>query len=1717
MRRSLLTTSMFLAILSCDFIASPTTAADGNRLTYLDDTWNPYYVGRTFPKLTTPMWVGEEGVECVVVLAIDDMRGHEKWETFLRPILNRLKKIDGRAPVSIMTCQIDPNDPHLQTWLKEGLSLETHTFDHPCPLFKIGDVTKVKETYDRCVDLLASVPNSKPVAFRVPCCDSLNTPTPRFYANVFNQTTPKGNFLELDSSVFNLFTPADPELPREVFKGSEGGDRFRKYLPADRTFVNTIENYPYPYVLGRLCWEFPCVTPSDWSAQHLHKPNNPITVADWKAALDCCVAKQGTFNLVFHPHGWIKAEQVIDLIDHAVEKHGKKVKFLTFRECRERLTKNLLGGVPLRDPKTGNDNGVRLLDLNNDGYLDVVIGNKDASETRLWSPEKKAWVDPDCGFPHWASVGQFGIIDGQVCFLAKTSSLPTIGPEWRGINHDLYPVGWRFDGKQWCEDRALFSGLNSHIITWSKGKNRGVRLRDLDGDGTCELIDGNEIFRWYAKWRGWGKVPFTVPKEGAFPHFADGDTGLRFVDIDEDGHFDIVFSNEEAYGVYLWESMEKGWSRKVLAGKAGEPAALPLISRKRTDNGFWVHSRSLWWANEDTPLLKDHVDRRSFNELLANTEPTAKSPEESLRMLQPRPGFKAELVAAEPLVQSPIAMAWGPDGKLWVVEMGDYPLGVDGKGKPGGKVKFLESTKGDGRYDKVTVFLDNLPFPTGVLPWRKGVLVTCAPDIFYAEDTDGDGNADKKEVLFTGFVEGNQQHRVNTLAWGLDNWIYVANGDSGGRVKSLKTGKEVNISGRDLRIRPDTGEIEAATGQTQYGRSRDDWGNWFGGNNSNPVWHFALEDHYLRRNPHVAPPDPRVPISMMPGAAPVFPVSRTLPRFNDPQAANHFTSACSPIIYRDELFGPDFAGNVFISEPVHNLVHREIVKPNGTTFTSRRADDEQKSEFLASRDNWCRPTMIRVGPDGALWVADMYRYVIEHPQWIPPDWQRKLDLRAGHDMGRIYRVYPEDGKPREIPRLDKLDTVRLVAVLDSPSGWQRDTAHMMLLWKADKNAVPALEKLAAEAKRPVARLHALCVLDGLNALPPALLVKALQDEHPGVRRHAVRLCEGRFDKSPELGEALLKRLDDSDAMARMQLAYTLGEWDDAGAGTALGRLAARAGGDRFLTAAALSSVNAKNLESVLLAALAEGKNVPPPAGLVENLLRIASVLRQPKAVVALLNAVGTPEGGKFAPWQFTALAGLLDALDARGSSLARLGEDGGADVQNALKRLDAVFAVARSLVADEKASPEERARAAVILGRGPSEQMEDLKSLTGLLAPQHAAELQQAAAAALGRSRDVQVPELLLRGWKSYSPSLRAQVLDALLTREVGTKAVLDALEKKAVLPSEIDAVRAQRLLQHRTNAVRERAAKLLAESLNPDRQKVIDSYNSVLTLTGDAARGKELFVKHCSACHQFAGVGNAVGPDLASLGDKSNQSLLIAVLDPNRAVEARYQEYRADLKDGRSLNGVLTAETSTSVTLAGADGKLQVLLRQDIESLNSNGRSAMPEGLEKQLAAQDLADVFAHLRAASPPPKPKQFDGNKPEVVKAGSDGSLKLLPANAEIYGPSVVLEKQYGNLGYWSSAEDHADWEADVPKAGKYAVWLDWACDNGSAGNRFQLQTAMGKLTGVVAGTGNWDTYKQAKVGEVELKAGRQRFVFRSEGRIAAGAAMIDLRGIRLAPVE
>lgn len=1115
-------------------------------------------------------------------------------------------------------------------------------------------------------------------------------------------------------------------------------------------------------------------------------------------------------------------------------------------------------------------------------------------------------------------------------------------------------------------------------------------------------------------------------------------------------------------------------------------------------------------------LMLSATVRGQSSEPKKNVEPKPLSPEMSLAAMQPRPGFTVELMAAEPLVQDPIAFAFGPDGKLWVVEMGDYPLGVDGKGKPGGRIKFLEKASRerkrpveDGPYTKSTVFLDNLGYPSGVMPWGKGVIVTCAPDIFYAEDTDGDGKADKKVVLYTGFVEGNQQHRVNGLTGGLDNWVYGANGDSGGTIKSLKSGQTVNISGRDFRIKPDLGLIDAQTGQTQFGRCRDDWGNWFGCNNSNPMFHFVLEDHYLRRNPHLAAPPARIDVSIRPGASRVYPISRTLPRFNNPQSANHFTSACSVTIYRDDLFGPEYANNSFVCEPVHNLIHREIMTPKGVTFTSRRAADEQTSEFLASKDSWFRPTMVQTGPDGALWVADMYRQVIEHPEWIPKDWQKKLDLRAGHDKGRIYRIYPVGKKPRAIPRLDKLNTAGLVAALDSPNGWQRDMAQQMLVRKKDKSAVWLLEYFAQEEKRPQTRLQALCALEGMNAVRLRFLRGLTKDDHPAVRKQVARigipLCKPDDDLVKEL-------FNDNDWQVWMQVIYSLGELNDPQVGELLGKSVLIY--DPYIFTAAMNSVNKKNIGAMIKEVM-KPREQPPPSFVFEKLLIMANALEYREGMATMLSGVATPQDGQYSSRQFAVLAGLLNALDRRNTSLARLQKER-PEMKKAFADLVGLYTAARKLVADiqpGKAASLDQTTAIALLGRGLDRHVEDTEALVGLLSPRMADNVQSAAAASLGSLKDRQIAAVLLRGWQGYAPKLRGEVLDILLSRPEWTATTLEAVTTGKVLAVDFDAARRQRLVQHKDSDIRKLASEIFRESSNPDRRKVVASYLKQIRENGDPARGAKVFAKSCAACHQLGGIGQQVGPDLASVPDKSTAALLNAIFDPNQAVEARYVGYVAVTRNGLSLNGLLAAETGTSITLVAADGKKHVILRSDLEELASTGKSAMPEGLEKDVSPAEMTDLLAFIRRSVPAAK-RKVPGNQPEVITPAKDGSLLLKASNCEIYGKTLVLEKQYGNLGYWSSPDDHAVWTVDVPKAGRYAVSFDYACDNGTAGNTFILLAGTEKLTGKVAGTGTWDDYKTARVGEISLAAGRQQVILRAAGSIRG--AMIDLKMLLLKAV-
>lgn len=589
----------------------------------------------------------------------------------------------------------------------------------------------------------------------------------------------------------------------------------------------------------------------------------------------------------------------------------------------------------------------------------------------------------------------------------------------------------------------------------------------------------------------------------ALPDRAKGD-GVRFVDLNGDGFDDIVVSNDREYGVYLYVPKEKekknlqwfeGWTQLLREGKAGDANSLPVIRSESV-----AFDGGIMWVREGEKQRKI-----AYAELLKVPGPAPLSPRDSLATMRVKPGFQIELVASEPLVEDPVYVDWDEKGRMWVVEMGDYPFapgekttnGQTGQGKVSerqtGRIKILEDTNDDGVYDKATLFLDGLTHPTSLAPWKGGVFVASIPDIFYAADTDGDGKCDKREAWFTGFTAGNPQHLVNGFAWGLDGWFYGANGDSGGQITCVKSGKKVALGTQDFRFHPTTGEFELEAGRSQFGKWRDDYGNWFGNNNSILGWHYWLSLRYLEQHPEVAVKSLRTSLN---DDKRVFPISAPVRRFNWASATNTLTSGCAPMPYRDQAFGADGEKAMFICEPANNLVHRQVLDYSKTPISSHRHKDDADSEFLASTDHWFRPTQARMGPDGALYIVDMYRLVLEHPEWIPAEIATGLDLRGGEDRGRIYRVSKKaTGKRIRFENPAKQ--------MSSSNGWVRDTAQRLLVEHEEKKAVPELLALASSDAPINVRIQAIFAAQTLGGLSPAQALNLLIPLKPHVRAAAL--------------------------------------------------------------------------------------------------------------------------------------------------------------------------------------------------------------------------------------------------------------------------------------------------------------------------------------------------------------------------------------------------------------------------------------------------------------------------------------------------------------------------------------------------------------------------------------------------------------------------------------
>lgn len=960
------------------------------------------------------------------------------------------------------------------------------------------------------------------------------------------------------------------------------------------------------------------------------------------------------------------------------------------------------------------------------------------------------------------------------------------------------------------------------------------------------------------------------------------------------------------------------------------------------------------------------------------------SPEKAGTTFEVTHGFEMQLVSSEPMLGDPVDACFDANGRMYVAEMHGYPfsqeptkLNPKGGGKPdAGIIRLLSDSNGDGKMDKSHVFADMISWPLSVCCYRGGVFVLAPPHIYYLKDTDGDNRADVREIVYSGFKRDNVQGLANNLKWGLDNRIYGAGGPNGSdlthRDKTL-----FSLRGRDFAFDPVTEQLEPTSGGAQFGSSFDDWGNRYVCSNSNHIQQIIYPDRYIKRNPSLAVSGVRRTIAADGAAAPVFRLSspepwrivRTRRRNADPRYKNlppsekvnagFFTSAAGITIYRGDAYRDIFHGNAFVGDVGGNLIHRKVLEPNGVAQSAKRVDP--RHEFVASTDNWFRPVNFVNAPDGTLWVMDMYRETIEHPYSIPEDIKAYLHLESGDDMGRIWRLAPTNWKPKAIPRLGDAKVQTLVAQLESSNGWNRATAQRLLVERQDPSAAAHLRSLLKVTQSPRAIIHGLWILKGLKALQQADLISKFQHADEHVREHAIWLAEtfATAEDNSKLLAAMLKRVDDPADRVRFQLAFTLGEFEESKRYDALRQLAPHIAHSPELRTAWLSSLG-NNVADVAISLLNEPEywDAKQAIDLQKQMAQMVGSNKNDEHAIRLLSAI-VKEGNFLSQRQQRELVPALgDALLQRGSSISQLIDPANEELK---RDTDIFFGHILPRLHSRKMRRQHSPGVISMLAYAPKPFAK--KHLAEYLQPTAAQDSQKAAVQALGKHTGTDIGEVLLEQWRSYSPPVRTEVVDAMLSRAERINQLLDAIEAEDVRLTEIATDKKQILMNHPNKEIRKRSQALLKGASSTDRAKVVADYEACLKMEGNAKNGLAVYKKNCATCHRVGKEGHQVGPDMVSIKNKSKNDLLISILDPNREAQPNFTTYTIITNGGTIKSGIIATETATSITLRAAEGKEETILRSNIDELISNGLSLMPAGLEKEVTQQQMADLLAFIK----------------------------------------------------------------------------------------------------------------------------------------------------------
>ena len=943
---------------------------------------------------------------------------------------------------------------------------------------------------------------------------------------------------------------------------------------------------------------------------------------------------------------------------------------------------------------------------------------------------------------------------------------------------------------------------------------------------------------------------------------------------------------------------------------------------------------------------------------------------------QIEPGFSLALAAAEPLIKDPVDLQFNELGDALVLEMPGYPF-EDKQSR----IVVLKDNDNDGQYDDKIVFIEDLQLANSFMPYKQGVLVAAPPYLLFVHDDDQNYKPEKVDTLMGGFSTGNLQHNYNSLTLGLDNWIYAANGGNDGAPYWWNdTSTRLYLRGQDFRFNLETKELERL-GESSggFGLALDEYGRVFETHNLTHLSHLVFPDRYLRGRQllkentleNISDHDEN-------GLARIYPIGEQESRVNHPEQSGYFSGSCGVAYYGGGAFGEEYNNTVWVADVVLNLIHVDKIKPDGSSFAASRM--LEKRDFLASSDRAFRPVNMTVGPDGAMYVIDMYRQVIEHPEWIPDDIEKTLDLAAGKDQGRIYRIEKTDAKGNfDVSRFETQDG--LVESLSHPNQWVRETAHRLLLDQKLTQEIIDQLRLQLTSQNEFAKLHALWILQVRAALTDAELASALSDISPAIRESALRMTESLLDSKPELLARSISMINDQDSRVSMQAALSVStlssEQFNANQTEILNaiQMAAAQPGDAWNVAALTLAANES--AAALLATLLTDPN--PDAFSAELLTSLARASGNQSGMQSIMVALfSTKASSNLKQSIANQLTKGVYSSDGRSLEpfMKPLEQSGDAGLISELAMMRNKLSLppapeflrfsrqALNKVLDKSLPDSVRLQQLSLIELLPYKEKSTV--LFRCLHHSEPLKLQENALRQLSTHNEKEIGEKVVAMWNELSPQTRRYASDLLLYIETHHDALLTGLEDGKINIGEMnfDLERRRMLLWWTDDEnTKSRAEKLFTDSGVTNRQEAIDKMKPALGLKGVAVNGANVFETVCANCHVYGTRGQEVGPVLTEIGRKSRETLMHDILDPNAAADPKYINHRLETEAGVVHVGIVAAETDQHITVMKMGGEKVTVSKADIKAFRSLGTSLMMEGLENTMTQQEMADLLAFLQ----------------------------------------------------------------------------------------------------------------------------------------------------------